>query len=130
MNNLERKLGISLLERTSRRVTLTPAGSVLLEHGRVAVDGVAAAIGRARRAAAQADCLTVAVKPGAGTHLLKEIIHRCACDAQVPKVRLLFGYPGGPVAAIRSGRPCQRRRAGQARGRAGHHGDVTVLGQR
>ena len=33
IGKLERKLGVRLLERTSRRVTLTPAGAVLLERG-------------------------------------------------------------------------------------------------
>jgi DNA-binding transcriptional LysR family regulator len=104
ISKLERKLGVSLLERTSRRVALTPAGSVLLEQGRIALGGVAAAIERARRAAARPDRLTVAVKPGAGTHLLREIIRRCAGNALVPEVNLLFGHPGGPAAAIRGGR--------------------------
>ena len=49
IGKLERKLGVRLLERTSRRVTLTPAGAVLLEQGRIAVEGVGAAIQRARR---------------------------------------------------------------------------------
>ncbi len=49
IGKLERKLGVRLLERTSRRVTLTPAGAVLLEQGRIAVEGVGAAIERARR---------------------------------------------------------------------------------
>src|SRR5579871_341091 len=61
IGKLERKLGARLLERTSRRVALTPAGAVLLDQGRIAAEGVAAAIERARRAAAQADLLTVAV---------------------------------------------------------------------
>jgi DNA-binding transcriptional LysR family regulator len=102
IGKLERKLGVSLLERTSRRVTLTPAGSVLLEQGRIALDGVAAALERSRRTAAKAG-LTVAVKPGAGTHLLQEIIRRCAQDARIPPVHLLFGHPGGPAAAVRGG---------------------------
>ncbi len=50
IGKLERKLGVRLLERTSRRVALTPAGAVLLEQGRVAVEGVGAAIQRARAA--------------------------------------------------------------------------------
>jgi DNA-binding transcriptional LysR family regulator len=103
IGKLERKLGVRLLERTSRRVTLTPAGSVLLEQGRAALNGVAAALERSRRAATQDDRLTVAVKPGAGTHLLKEIIRRCAHIARIPQVHLLFGYPGGPAAALRNG---------------------------
>ena len=60
IGKLERKLGVTLLERTSRRVTLTPAGAVLLEQGRIAVGGVGAAIERARRMGTQAGRLTVA----------------------------------------------------------------------
>jgi DNA-binding transcriptional LysR family regulator len=103
IGKLERKLGVRLLERTSRRVALTPAGAVLLEQGRVAAEGVAAAIERARRAAAQAGLLTVAVKPGAGTHLLGEIIRRYSRDPRMPEVHVLFGHPGGPATAVRSG---------------------------
>jgi DNA-binding transcriptional LysR family regulator len=103
IGKLERKLGVRLLERTSRRVALTPAGAVLLEQGRIAAEGVAAAIERARRAAAGAGRLAVAVKPGAGTHLLGEIIRRYSRDPRMPKVEVLFGHPGGPAAAVRSG---------------------------
>ncbi len=46
IGKLERKLGVRLLERTSRRVTLTPAGAVLLKQGRIAVEGARAAIDR------------------------------------------------------------------------------------
>src|SRR5208282_6395061 len=66
IGKLERKLGVPLLERTSRRVTLTPAGAVLLEQGRIAVESLGAAIERVRRKGTQADRLTVAVKPGTG----------------------------------------------------------------
>jgi DNA-binding transcriptional LysR family regulator len=52
IGKLERKLGVRLLERTSRRVALTPAGAVLLEQGRIAVEAVGAAVERTRRAAA------------------------------------------------------------------------------
>jgi DNA-binding transcriptional LysR family regulator len=103
IGKLERKLGVRLLERTSRRVALTPAGAVLLEQGRIAADGVAAAIERARRAAAHASRLTVAVKPGAGTHLLGEIIRRYSRDPRMPEAHVLFGHPGGPATAVRSG---------------------------
>ena len=102
IGKLERKLGVTLLERTSRRVTLTPAGAVLLEQGRIAVEAVGAAIERARRAGTQADRLTVAVKPG-GTELLKKIMQRCAQDPRMPRVHILFGHPGGPAAAVREG---------------------------
>ena len=94
---------MTLLERTSRRVTLTPAGAVLLEQGRIAVEGVVAAVERIRRQGTQARRLTVAVKPGAGTELLKKIMQRCARDPRLPEVHILFGHPGGPAAAVRGG---------------------------
>ena len=103
IGKLERKLDVRLLERTSRRVTLTPAGAVLLEQGRIAVEGVGAAIQRTRRKGTQADCLTVAVKPGTSTDLLKKIMQAYAQDPRLPRVHLLFGHPGGPAAAVRGG---------------------------
>ena len=103
IGKLERKLGVRLLERTSRRVTLTPAGAVLLEQGRITLEAAGAAVERARRAGTQPGRLTVAVKPGTGTDLLKTIMQRCAEHPWMPQVHLLFGHPGGPAAAVRDG---------------------------
>ena len=103
IGKLERKLGVTLLERTSRRVTLTPAGAVLLEQGRIAVEAAGAAAERTRRQGTQPGRLTVAVKPGTGTGLLKRIMERCATDPLIPRVHVLFGHPGGPAAAVRAG---------------------------
>ena len=100
---LERKLGVPLLERTSRQVTLTPAGEVLLEQGRIAVEGFGAAIERARRKGGHGDRLTVAVKAGGGTDLLRKVAQRCAQDPQMPEVHVLFGHYGEQVAALRDG---------------------------
>jgi len=94
---------VTLLERTSRRVALTLAGTVLLEQGRIAVEAVGAAAGRARRAGTKPARLTVAVKPGTGAELLKQIMDRCRQDPLVPAVQVLFGHPGGPAAAVRGG---------------------------
>jgi DNA-binding transcriptional LysR family regulator len=103
IGKLERKLGVRLLERTSRQVSLTPAGAILLEQGRIAVEAATAAVERTRRAGTQPARLTVAVKPGTGTDLIQKILQRCARDPQVPEVHLLFGHPGGPAAAARGG---------------------------
>jgi DNA-binding transcriptional LysR family regulator len=103
IGKLERKLGVRLLERTSRRVSLTLAGVTLLEQGRIAVEAAGAAVERARRAGTQPGRLTVAVKPGAGTDLLKRIAQRCAQDPEMPEVHFLFGHPAGPAAAVRGG---------------------------
>ena len=103
ISKLERRLGVRLLERTSRQVTLTPAGAVLLDQGRIAIEAAGAAVGRTRRAATQRARLTVAVKPGTGTGLLRRIVDRYAQDPGRPQVHLLFGHPGGPAAAVRGG---------------------------
>jgi DNA-binding transcriptional LysR family regulator len=103
IGKLERKLGVTLLERTSRRVTLTPAGAVLLEQGRIAVEAAGAAAERTRRQGTQPGRLTVAVKPGTGTGLLQRIIERCAADPLIPEVHILFGHSSGPAAAVRAG---------------------------
>jgi len=100
IGKLEHKLGVRLLERTSRRVTLTAAGAVLLEQGRIAVEAAGAAVERARRAATQPGRLTVAVKPGTGTELLQQIMQRCAQDPQIPDVHFLFGH-AADVAILR-----------------------------
>lgn len=103
IGKLERKLGVTLLERTSRRVTLTPAGAMLLAEGRSAVEGVGAAIARVRREGTGDGRLVVAVKPGAGTELLTKIMRRCGEDPRLPDARILFGHRGGAAAAVRTG---------------------------
>jgi DNA-binding transcriptional LysR family regulator len=103
IGKLERKLGVTLLDRTSRRVTLTPAGATLLDQGRVAVEHVGAAVERTRRRGTRPDRLTVAVKAGGGTELIRNITQRGAREPGLPPVHLLFGHPGGPAAALRAG---------------------------
>src|SRR6266545_2350643 len=56
IRRLERRLGVVLLERTSRRVALTMAGEVLLAEGRRALDTIDTAVARARAAARLSWC--------------------------------------------------------------------------
>jgi DNA-binding transcriptional LysR family regulator len=51
IRKLEAELGITLLERSTHHVALTPAGSVLLQQARIALDALDAAGRRAQRAA-------------------------------------------------------------------------------
>src|SRR5258707_7125527 len=53
IRQLERRMGVTLIERTSRRVRLTAAGEVLLHEGRQALNAVTAATRRAQRAGAR-----------------------------------------------------------------------------
>src|SRR5689334_21920519 len=63
IRQLERRLGVTLFERTSRAVALTEAGLVLVGEARVALDSVSAAAVRTRRAAARERRLMLAMKP-------------------------------------------------------------------
>ena len=103
IRKIERKLGVTLLARTSRQVSLTPAGQVLLDQARIVLETAQAALERTRRAGTRADRLVVAVKPGTDTELLRKLLRRYADDPALPDVDLLFGHPGGPSAAVREG---------------------------
>lgn len=97
IRKLERKLGLTLLVRTSHQVSLTPAGQVLLDQARIVLETAGAAVERTRRAGTRPDRLVVAIKPGTDTELLTRLLgHRTDVD-------LLFGHPGGPAAAVREG---------------------------
>ena len=49
IQQLEKRLGVVLLERTTRRVELTEAGSALLDEASSALAGIAAGLDRVRR---------------------------------------------------------------------------------
>src|SRR4051812_32374300 len=80
IRQLERRLGVTLLERTSRTVKLTEAGSVLLREGRAALDAVDAADRRTRRAATGHPGLVLVTKAGASTELLAKLLDAYAAE--------------------------------------------------
>ncbi|MFH8933480.1 LysR family transcriptional regulator [Streptomyces griseosporeus] len=90
IRQLERELGVTLFERTTHHVTLTPAGAVLLTEARLALDALEAAGRRARRAAAAEPKLVLAVKADGDAGLLEPVLGKYAADpAAVPvEVRL------------------------------------------
>ncbi|AWB91847.1 LysR family transcriptional regulator [Aeromicrobium chenweiae] len=107
ISQLERRLGATLLERTSRSVTLTPAGEVLLHEGRAALDAVEAAEHRARRAAADgpgAPSVVLATKAGASSELLAKLLHRYAADPGSITVDVVLCGPGEQERLLRTGR--------------------------
>ncbi|WP_327319701.1 LysR family transcriptional regulator [Streptomyces sp. NBC_01235] len=97
IRRLEAELGITLLERTTHSVALTPAGTVLLSEARTALDALEAAGRRARRAAAPEPKLVLAVKADGDAGLLEALCARYAQEpAAVPVTVRLCGWQEQP----------------------------------
>ncbi|MEU4475143.1 LysR family transcriptional regulator [Micromonospora sp. NPDC023888] len=104
---LERRLGVALLERTSRAVALTEAGSVLLVEGRAALDAVEAAERRTRRAAlvgAGRPGLVLVTKAGASGELLSKLLDAYASEPGAVSVDVLLCGIGEQERLLRDGR--------------------------
>ncbi|MFI6164841.1 LysR family transcriptional regulator [Micromonospora haikouensis] len=104
---LERRLGVTLLERSSRSVTLTEAGSVLLVEGRAALDAVDAADRRTRRAARAATGdpgLVLVTKAGASSELLAKLLDAYAAEPGAVAVDVHLCGIGEQERLLRDGR--------------------------
>ncbi|MGY4913382.1 LysR family transcriptional regulator [Micromonospora aurantiaca (nom. illeg.)] len=107
IRQLERRLGVTLLERDSRRVALTAAGSVLLREGRAALDAVHAAERRTRRAGEVANGgagLVLATKAGASSELLPKLLDAYAAEPDAVRVEVLLSGIGEQERLLRDGR--------------------------
>ncbi|EFC85556.1 LysR family transcriptional regulator [Parafrankia sp. EUN1f] len=104
IRDLERQLGVRLLERTTRSVVLTPAGEGLLRDARIALDAVGAAAARARHAGLPEPRLRLALKADYDAGLLPRIIAAYErADAAIP-VDLILGGRDEQAPALREGR--------------------------
>jgi DNA-binding transcriptional LysR family regulator len=93
IRKLEAELGVTLFERTTHSVALTPAGTVLLEQARIALDALQAAGRRAQRAADPEPKLVLAVKADNAAGLLDKILAGYAADpASKPVAIRLCGW--------------------------------------
>jgi DNA-binding transcriptional LysR family regulator len=102
---LERSLGVRLLERSTRRVALTVAGGVLLAQARVALEAVTAAALRTQRAGYPEPRLVVTLKAGGDGGLLREVMAAYrAGGSDLPPVEVVVGRWGEPPAMLRDGR--------------------------
>jgi len=107
VSRLERRLGTELLHRTSRSVSLTEPGAVLLREGRAALDALEAAEHRTRRAALAADGapgLVLVTKAGASSELLAKLLDAYAAEPGAVRVEVELCGPGQQAGLLRSGR--------------------------
>ncbi|MEU5592566.1 LysR family transcriptional regulator [Streptomyces sp. NPDC020298] len=95
IQQLERRLGVSLLTRNRRGVLLTGAGEVLLHEGRAALDATISAARRTRRAGG-ADSpggprsrLVLAVKAAAAHELLQKLLGSYAAEPDAAEIEVL-----------------------------------------
>ncbi|WP_433383623.1 LysR family transcriptional regulator [Actinoplanes sp. CA-142083] len=101
---LERRIGVSLLERNSRGVALTDAGAVLLREGRAALDAVEAAERRTRRAVPGNPGLVLVVKAGAAGELLPKLLDAYAAEPGAVHVEVQLCGVGEQERLLRDGR--------------------------
>jgi DNA-binding transcriptional LysR family regulator len=104
IRDLERQLGVRLLERTTRQVALTRAGEVLLRDGRAALDAVAAAGRRAQHAGRPEPELRLALKADYDAGLLPQILALYEEDEAAVPVSVQLGGRDEQAPALRSGR--------------------------
>ncbi|MGO9081018.1 MAG: LysR family transcriptional regulator [Streptosporangiaceae bacterium] len=102
ISHLESRLGLRLLERTTRQVTLTTAGVTLLKEAPQVLAAADAAVTRTKRAARTEPRLVVALKPGGDGGLLRDIFAAYQSPG-LPPIEVTIVSRGGPAALVRSG---------------------------
>ncbi|KUL56703.1 LysR family transcriptional regulator [Streptomyces antimycoticus] len=104
IRRIETRLGVPLFLRSSRHVELTPAGEALQEHGRHALNAVAAAVRSARRAVDTEAHLRLVLKPGGDAGLLSGILAEYAHQPDARRVDILFSGPADRTDFLLDGR--------------------------
>ena len=97
--HLERRVGVPLLERTTRQVRLTAAGEIFLAECRTILATMDTAVRKARKAAEQ-ERITIAVRPAAGPGLLPDLLAAARGTDNV-LAEVVFTY--NEVGALRDG---------------------------
>ncbi|MDF0529765.1 LysR family transcriptional regulator [Tsukamurella sp. 8F] len=105
IQRLERRLGVVLLNRSNRVITLTEAGQVLLTEAHAVLDAAEAARRRTRRAGIeQPGRMILATKAGASSDLLSKLLDSFAAEPGAIDVEVVLCGPGEQERLLRDGR--------------------------
>jgi DNA-binding transcriptional LysR family regulator len=104
IQQLERRVGTALLDRDRRGVALTTAGETMLLEARIALDAVASAVRRTRRAALPEAGLVLTTKAGASHEVLKALLDAHAARPGAVDVEVLLCELGEQGQIVRDGR--------------------------
>ena len=104
IRRMEQRLGVDLFQRDTHRVRLTSAGMTLLDEARTALDAIAAAARRTRRATLPVATLVATAKPGVATGLLRRIAEAVAALPGGPAVEIVVSGYGDQADMVRDGR--------------------------
>ncbi|WP_206315719.1 LysR family transcriptional regulator [Streptomyces sp. C1-2] len=103
IQQLERRLGVPLLERGGHRIALTEAGAVLLRESRTVLDAASAAAHRTLRAGRTDPSLVLVIKPGGDGGLLPAILDAYQAEPDALPVELVCSF-GERETLLREGR--------------------------
>jgi DNA-binding transcriptional LysR family regulator len=103
IRQLEERVGEQLLDRTTRKVELTPAGQALLEHARTVLGGADRAVAAARAAGEGTPILTVGLVVPVDHEPLRPALALYAERRPDVEVRVHFGEVMDPSGGLREG---------------------------
>src|SRR4051795_8363316 len=103
IRQLEERIGVPLLTRTTRKVELTPAGEVLLEHARAVLAATDRGVAAARAAGGTAQVLTLGLVVPVDREVFRPALDLFAERHPEVEVRALFGEVLDPTGGLRGG---------------------------
>ena len=104
IGRLESRLGVSLLDRDSKSVSLTAAGEALLSHGRQVLSAVSLAARSARQAGLPDARLRLVMKPGGDANLLPGILAAYTREPGARAIDVVLGSVSDRIEFLRDGR--------------------------